>query len=184
MNTKTLRNCALIVSAWGSAGAAHASGLGIADFDWEVFDNAGGSVTITETEINIVGGDMGVGGTTMVSTTVITDLEVAFDWAWHTLDGGGFDQGFYHINGEEMIIANDPTIRPITGTDMFTVSAGDTFGFGVHTLDGVFGAGFLDITHIKAVPSPSSAAAFALFGLATACRRRRLDCSVTRTVAG
>lgn len=170
MNSKTLRCCVLIASTGWCAYTARGSGLGIADFQWEIFDNAGGSVAITPSVIVIVGGDTGVAGMTGVSTTATTNLDITFAWDWLLLDEGDFDMGFYFINDDQ--ISFTPNQSQANGVEMFSVSAGDTFGFGVNTVDGAFGPGILTITHIKAIPAPSGAAVFALAGLAAARRRR------------
>jgi len=171
---KRLKHAVVIAAAWGCSGAAYASGLGIADFDWAIFDNAGGSVEFSENQIHIEGGNSGVPGETGVSTVAATDLDIVFDWEWVLLDTEVLDWGFYFVNDEQTIFTPTSGTEPpkASGTDMFNVNAGDEFGFGVETFDGGFGPGILTITNIKAVPSPSGAAVFALAGL-TAVRRRR-----------
>lgn len=171
MNTKMLKCGALVASVAGCAGAARGSGLGIADFQWEIFDNAGGNVAITKNEIEIVGGNSFVPGVTGVSTIALDDIEVLVDWSWVLLDDDLLDWGFYFINDEEVIFTLDAGGAG-SGSAVFFVNGGDVFGFGVETADGFLGPGILSITHIKAIPAPSGAAVFALAGLAAARRRR------------
>lgn len=161
-----------LTTAAGLALAANANAGTFGGWDWTLNDTAGGSGTVDMSGLSVTGGDAGSAGQTYFSTTAVGDQTVEFDWSYTSVDYGDFDFAFYIVNGATTTLAiNDDS--PASGTDSFSVSDGDTFGFGVETVDGVFGAGSLDVTSISPpIPTPGALTLFGVAGLAAARRRR------------
>ncbi len=96
--------------------------------------------------VTIFGGDDWSGGDTSVTTVIKQGLvTVDFDWTYFSQDDPGFDVFGILLNGD--------FTRLTDGTDVFgsynlLLRAGDEFGFQVHTVDGVRGAGIANIYNL------------------------------------
>lgn len=163
-----------LVAVAGLAITAGAQAGGFGGFSWDFNDNAGGSGAQDVNQMDVWGGDAGVAGDTSFTTTANFTGDITFDWWYMTSDTGDFDQGFYSVNGQQTaFVINDDAANnggSISGTNTFSVNSGDTFGFGVLTLDGAFGPAHLTIHSM--VPTPGALSLFGIAGLA-AIRRRR-----------
>jgi hypothetical protein len=139
------------------AGAASTmcAGAAFADFDgpyapanWTTTDNAGGSATFNGTaSLDMLSGDIGVGGDTTVTINAPSGGNMSFDWSYTSSDSGDFDQGGYINAGVFVFLAQNDT--PGSGSVSVNVDAGDQIGFYVTTLDGAFGPGHLTITNFS-----------------------------------
>ena len=102
---------------------------------------------------------------------------VSFHWAYTTSDtSAGFDPFVFILNGGLTTVFNGPLIDG-GGTSAVPVSAGDLFGFGIHSLDGANGPGLVTISNFSGpgasgtTPDPGTApepGSIALLGLGLA----------------
>ncbi len=144
--------------------------------DYEVLDAAavGGSGTLDATTMVVVGGNSSTRGVSWYSATATMDGVVSVDWSYVNepgLDFGGWDAGGYVLNGVfQAIVLN--WIAPASGMLSFSVSAGDVFGFGTATADGLFGASTTTFTNFAFIHAPGAIGLLALAGLAGSRRRR------------
>jgi hypothetical protein len=174
------------LSAYAAAVAAVLVGGSTAQADllngWTFQDpnGTGASYTATETTLQLISGDAGVGDADTglhanYSTVAAIGGTVAFDWSMTTLDIDDFDYHGYVINGAFTQIGNNA--GPDNGSETFNVNTGDTFGFYVGTEDGIFGAITVNYSNYSftAIPEPSALAVLAMGtvgGLALRRRRR------------
>jgi len=159
----------------GTAGDASASLINVGD-TLELTGpvaGLGGSGTVDAITMTIVGGNSNIKGTEMFTATALTAGNVTFSWAYSSFDSGAFDTGGFIVNNVLTGIAINS--GPFNGNGNFAVGAGESFGFGVRTFDGIFGAGTLVITGFEFtgtfVPAPGAVALLGLAGLVG--RRRR-----------
>jgi hypothetical protein len=134
----------------------------------------GGSGTVDSITMTVVGGNSNVRGMTWYSTTASADGVVSVDWAFLAQPGadiGGWDAGGYVLNGVFQALALNSN-APASGVLSFAVSAGDVFGFGTATADGLFGASTTSFTNFSFIPAPGAIGLLALAGLAGHRRRR------------
>lgn len=157
-----------------TAGASAGNG----DWAWTFSDTAGGSGMDNGSGpgggLNIIGGDAGFAGFSAFSTVASVDQTISFTGLYTSLDSGNFDQAFYFVDdptsGAVVFAQND---SQGTFNLNFAVLAGQTFGFGVSTMDGLFGAGTLNVSNISPrVPTPGALGLFGIAGLAATRRRR------------
>jgi hypothetical protein len=127
--------------------------------------SGGGSIDTSGAPNSIVihGNNNGFGGNTTFTTTAVYNATISFNWSYFTsdTDGGGFDFPFYVVLNGQNILCCDQFYGngSGSGTISFQVNAGDTFGWGVNSYDGLFGAGHLTISNFKSVgdvPEPAS----------------------------
>ena len=128
----------------------------------------------------ITGGNSGSGeyGATDLFITAAASGIVQFDWSYYSSDpsssgeypygcGLGFtgscDDAGYLLNGNYVALAND--IDQGSGVVSFSVTAGETFGFEVETMDNLGGPGIFTISDFSA-PVPEPRINVALIGLA------------------
>jgi len=110
-------------------------------FDWVLADSADGTGTINVEEgscfLAITGGDAGLAGETEWLADACVDATVSAWYSFTSDDTGDFDSIYYTVDGDRTTIANNNSqgIHVVT----FEVDAGDEFGFGAETSDGIFG---------------------------------------------
>lgn len=132
----------------------------------------GGSGTLTSSTMTLVGGNAGVRGLMWYTATATTAGTISVNWSYSNAPGGdsqGYDAGGWVLNGNFSVLALNSQ-SPTSGVLTFGVNAGDTFGFGTATADGLFGAGTTVFTNF--VPAPGAIGLLALAGLAGSRRRR------------
>jgi hypothetical protein len=115
---------------------------------WNYVIGAGdGEFVHTTGSLQIIGGDNGVLSNTQATTEVSVSGTFSFDWSYWTEDGGSQYDPAYYINGTPYTLTLvDGTLSEV-GTVSFDADVGDQIGFGVHTTDGILGAGHLMITN-------------------------------------
>lgn len=115
--------------------------------------------------ITITGNNNGSSGIdTTFTTTAAYSGTITFDWRYTSQDGDtGFDFPFYIVVGGNTVLCCDSVVfgqnASGNGTISFHINAGETFGWGVHSVDGIFGAGSLTISNFQSVgdvPEPAS----------------------------
>jgi hypothetical protein len=104
------------------------------------------------------------GATTYLTTLSRGTGEVSFDWSFSSLDIPEWDIGGY-IQGSVFNILADSTGQ--SGSVSFLVTAGETFGFGVQTIDNAGEPGILTISNFSApggavIPEPGTSASLLL----------------------
>lgn len=132
----------------------------------------GGTGTLTSTTMTVVGGNASVRGVTWYTTTATTAGTISVNWSYSNAPGGdsaAWDAGGWVLNGNFSVLALNSE-SPTSGVLTFAVNAGDTFGFGTATSDGLFGASTTVFTNF--VPAPGAIGLLALAGLAGSRRRR------------
>jgi hypothetical protein len=126
--------------------------------------NADGSVNTSNapTSIALTGGNNGPVNSGITYYTIIAagDGIVTFDWSYVTSDGRGsfFDPLVLLLNGTptQQLTDNNGGLNQ-TGTNSFSVSAGDTFGFGIETLDNMQGAASTTFSNFSVPSAPAAA---------------------------
>jgi hypothetical protein len=127
--------------------------------------NADGSVATPDGGLSIVltGGNNGSGlaGTTDLVAAATGAGTVQFQYSYSALDFPGFDFGGYLLDGAFSRLAD---IDGQSGTALFTVTPGRSFGFRVGTMDNTGEPGILTISNFSApsgtgssVPEPGTA---------------------------
>src|SRR5262249_56941637 len=121
--------------------------------------------------IQLTGGNDGLnepGHTDFTITAVATGV-VSFNWGYTSDDSAMYDSGGFLLNGVYTPLAfNDTQKTFFDGTFTMPVSAGDTIGFRVDTLDNLAGPGNFGVTNFDGptgevpVPEPSTLALLAL----------------------
>ena len=174
MKAKIGRYGTAAVLALGLSGTASADFSG--DFavgNWVLNDNAGGTVDLSgvPATLTLTSGNSGFQGDTFFTTTAAATETISFNWSYVTNDiwgESGTDAFGYVINGAvtTLIDPNQDFTNPAqSGTAVFTVNAGDVFGFDANTLDGWGGSSVTVVSNFSAVPVPG---AFWLFASAIA----------------
>jgi hypothetical protein len=153
--------CALLIAAGLLAPRAAAQ---FDQFDWTLTGDPTGTGFVTADQMHVTGPDTGicsgepVGTTWFMTSTDLPgtiDLHAVFDNQdrgssfWH------FEHAVFVRNGEQTIF-NDfgggTTSFDFEGDFSFEVEVGDTFGFGVYSVDCSFGPGVLDLTGFQFTP--------------------------------
>lgn len=164
-------------AAMGTTATAYADFSGPYDHaNWTFIPAGDASFTPTLTTLQLVGSDSGVGGTAGYLIAADANGVVSFDWNYSSSDVGGWDYGGFYLNGVFTTLAFNSTQG--AGNFSTNVNAGDVFGFWVHSVDGGFGPGVLDVSNFSApvaVPEPGTLGLLALgtLGGALGFRRRR-----------
>ncbi len=170
---KTFRAAALSLGAFALAGFSPG-----AQAAWTFYNDAAGDGSIVGSfpaGFTITGSDNGSGDDTSFYVQTFTAGEtLTFTWQYASLDteSTAFDTaGFVVDNVETQLSVNGPAHTPSSGTWTVTVNAGDTFGFYVHSIDSLGGAGLLAVDEALAPPPPPAipepqAPALMLAGLA------------------
>jgi hypothetical protein len=130
----------------------------------------GSSATFTPdgSRLTLVGSDGGFGSTVKATHTVLADATWSFSWSWFTVDANaGFDVGYYTINGTKFFLSD---AFSGSGTVSVPVFAGQTIGWQVVSVDGIFGPGNLIINNFQ-IPGPGVVVLVGLPGLFASRRR-------------
>jgi hypothetical protein len=120
---------------------------------WTVGGNPAGSVSITDTELHVVGADsrpcLDQETFALAFSPTPGTVHVIMDFANHDSCIGFWEveKPLYIVNGVSTIITDDPfffgfTDKPVS----FHVESGDAFGFGEWTLDCICGPGEITVT--------------------------------------
>lgn len=143
------------------------------------FGNTGGSDGNVNTagapaSITLTGGNSGSGtsGETNFTIAAVASGMVSFNWSYTSTDSSSYDTGNFLLNGVPTFLANNDGG---SGTFSMALSAGNVFGFNVHSEDNIAGAGVLTISNFVApVPEGSTLSLFALgaVGVLIVLRRR------------
>jgi hypothetical protein len=190
MPSLTSMFCRAVVGLLFLGGLASAAIMGFAGpFDpslWTLTNtDTNGSVVTTGApgSILLIGGndDSGLPGQTLYSITVPADVvSVSFDWVYTSYDSSGlpfYDPAGYALGLVLNQLSSDFDLTTQAGSaGPVPVTAGDTFGFYVDTLDNVGGFATLGISNFQAeVPEPTTCVLVAvpLLLLGLAGRRRR-----------
>jgi hypothetical protein len=134
--------------------------------------NPNGTGTLDSSTMTLFGGDGSGRGVTWYSAIASGAGTISVDWAYSNAPGGdsaGWDGAGWVLNGVFTVLAINSG-SPASGTLSFSVNAGDTFGFGAATVDGLFGSGTATFTNF--VPAPGAFGLLAMAGLAGSRRRR------------
>ena len=131
--------------------------------------SVGGSGILSSSSMELFGGNSLVRGITWYSTVALSTGTISVDYAYSSGDAYDYDAAGWVLNGVfTAVVTNDN--GPRTGTITFSVNAGETFGFGVFTADGMEGAGTATFTNF--VPAPGAIALLGAAGLVGSRRRR------------
>ena len=133
--------------------------------------SVGGSGILSSSSVGLFGGNSFVRGITWYSTVASSTGTISVDYAFGnpSRDIYDFDGAGWVLNGVfTAVVTNDN--GPRTGTITFSVNAGETFGFGVFTADGEYGAGEALFTNF--VPAPGAIALLGAAGLIGGRRRK------------
>ena len=163
----------------GALLATGLAGIAAAQFDgpydpagWTFTDDAGGSFSNDGTTLILTRGDVSFGGNTDYTIMAAGSGDWSFSWNYSSADYGSFDSGGYLLNGVYTMVADNDNQG--SGSVNVAVNFGDTIGYRVETLDGVFGAGVLTVNKFDApVPGPAAAALLGVAGLLGRRSRRR-----------
>lgn len=134
--------------------------------------NPGGTGTLDASTMTLFGGNAVSRGVTWYSTVASSAGTISVNWAYTSAPGAdtaGWDGAGWVLNGVFTVLAINSG-SPASGTLSFSVNAGDTFGFGAATVDGLFGSGTATFTNF--VPAPGAFGLLAMAGLAGSRRRR------------
>ncbi|MEO5936075.1 MAG: PEP-CTERM sorting domain-containing protein [Terriglobales bacterium] len=159
--SKVLLTVVLLVAASGTALADDIGFTGNYAPGNFTFNNNGGNGSVNTSgapgSIVITGNNAGGSyvDTTFLTTAAYTG-QISFNWSYATTDSPGWDYAFYVVvNGQNILASSNGGSGSIT----FNINAGDTFGFGVGSVDGIFGPGVLTISNFQStsqVPEPAS----------------------------
>ncbi len=147
-------------------------GAQFSQFSWTLVGDSAGTGWLTADAMHVTGPDGGhcsgtPPGKTWWQTTSPSNatihVHVVFDnqdteipW-WHV------EHPIFVRNGVSQTIGESSSFD-FEGDFTFEVSAGDTFGFGIHSLDCIYGPGVIDLTEFQYVPDGWPQLAFALPG--------------------
>ncbi len=130
--------------------------------NWSLINtNTNGSINTGSAPISIAltGGNNGSGsvGNTDYIITATTTTAVSFNWSYSTGDGANWDRPNFLINGTPTLLTGYNTGGATTqsGTMTVNVTAGQTFGFNMRTLDNTFGAATVVISNFSANANPT-----------------------------
>jgi MYXO-CTERM domain-containing protein len=153
---KTIRAATLALGTFALAGFCGGAQAGF------VFSNDGGgdgSIVGAYPVFTITGSDNGVGdNTSFYVETVATSQLISFTWYYNSNDSDStaWDTAGYILDGtEQQLSVNGPAHLASNGSVVdLLLTAGDTFGFYVHSVDSVGGAGILAINPSSPPPPP------------------------------
>jgi len=125
--------------------------------DYELLAPAavGGSGTVNSSTMTVAGGNAAIRGVTFFTATAAVSGVVRIDWSFVNSPGndvGGWDAGGVVVGGTFTALAINAQ-SPASGTESFAVLAGEAFGFGTATADGLFGASTTTFTNLQFTPN-------------------------------
>jgi hypothetical protein len=130
----------------------------------------GGSGILSSSSMELFGGNSFARGITWYSTVALSTGTISVDYAFRNpSDTSDYDAAGWVLNGVFTTVVTNGN-GPRTGTITFSVNAGETFGFGVFTADGMEGAGTATFTNF--VPAPGAIALLGAAGLIGGRRRK------------
>ena len=170
------------------SGVAHADSLFNGSYavgNWTTtLTNSDGNVntSLAPTSVTLTGGNNGsfLPGETLFSITAPTTATLSFNWIYSTLDccGSVWDPAGYEIDGTKYQLSTNSAVPGLGGSGATTVNltAGDTFGFYVDTVDNLEGPGILQVSGATSTPTPEPSTfvllAVGLLGLVGLFRQR------------
>ena len=132
--------------------------------------SVGGSGILSSSSMELFGGNSNYRGITWYSTVASSTGTISVDYAFgNPSDISNYDGAGWVLNGVFTAVVTNGN-GPRTGKITFSVNAGETFGFGVFTVDGTEGAGTATFTNF--VPAPGAIALLGAAGLVGSRRRR------------
>ena len=156
---KTIKTL-ILLSLLSVAGTASAAFDGAYDLsNWSINTVGDGVVDITNapTSITLVSNNTSLNNTDQSALFVAVEQAViSFDWDYTTsdVDGPLYDPFAYEVNGVITQLTLDGGPDSQNGSIVFTVFAGDTFGFHAFSDDGLFGSASTTISNFSATPVP------------------------------
>jgi hypothetical protein len=151
---------ALLAASTLSAAAAQAEApLQLDDFSWTFSGDPSGSGTVGSDTLHIVGPAFDLCTTTQMfawlTTTAPAAGTVSTHYFFDNQDGGfgwwAVEDPVFIVNGLMTYVGPGDFDSTWEGDVSFHVKAGDTFGFGVATIDCMFGPGVLDVSEFSFV---------------------------------
>jgi len=149
----------------------------LAHFSWSYVGEPSGFANVNATSAHIQGGDdPGIGCSGDGTSRLITSAGSA-GWVFAHYDFENQDTGFGYWTAEDPIVVVGDDFELVGPGDIFDtwsgdvafhVTAGQSFGFGVRSVDCVWGPGVLDVTAFEFVPDTWADLGHALPGLAGA----------------
>ena len=153
----------IMIIALMTAGQAHAAFVDAYDVDnWTsnvnggAIDTSGAPNTVVLTSSDNGGGNLNQDFT----VTAVANGTVSFDWSYATNDGDGsiYDPFGFLYNGVFTQLTTNGVFSE-SGSFVFTVFAGDIFGFRANSVDSIFGAATTTISNFNGpsqVPLPGA----------------------------
>jgi len=147
----------LALTCLAGLGAAHAQ---FGAFTWEVFGDPSAPPTVDATSMHVVGPDDPGGctgdGTAGMQTVAPANGWVVADYFFDNQDTGfgwwQVEDPMYVVDGVVTYVGPGDIFDTWEGAVAFPVSAGQSFGFGVISLDCLSGPGVLDVTNFTFLP--------------------------------
>ncbi|MDB5334442.1 MAG: hypothetical protein JWN70_61 [Planctomycetaceae bacterium] len=128
---------------------------------WSFVSAPAGSVSTASApaSISLVSGNTGTLSDTSYSHSITADGTLSFNWSYTTSDGANYDYPLYLLNGVATILPGYGLSGSTSqsGTLQITVHAGDTFGFRMHSVDGIFGAATIVFSNFIVTSSSNGA---------------------------
>lgn len=164
---------AIFLAVTFTAGAAQAATVTNTNSgDGIVTANEPGCLLAHGCSVTITGSNNGTSNNfTVYSDTVSSTGTYSFLWSYTTADPDGayWDQAGYVVNGIYTYLVSSGYAA--NGSLSVLLNAGDSFGFFIHSLDGIFGRGQIQVVATP-IPAPIVLLATGLIGLLAIGRRR------------
>jgi len=158
INSVRRATLAVQLVAWVALSASAPAQFG--DYSWEFSGDPSGSGTVTDDQMHVVGPANELCTTTelyaFLSTTAVQSGTVHAHYVFDNQDGGigwwTVEDPAYIVDGGKTLVGPGDIFDTWEGNVSFHVNAGQSFGFGVVTVDCYFGPGVLDVTGFVFVP--------------------------------
>lgn len=123
--------------------------------EWVFTSTAGGSLEVIDGGVRLIGADgLSGGNTAQVLAVAAVDQTIDLLWVYDTTDSAYYDRPYLVIDGALTELASGE-VKHLEGSVRLTLTAGQSYGFAIWSLDSCCGAGTLTITDPLWVPSPS-----------------------------